>query len=404
MKVIVVGGGAAGFFSAIQIREQNPKAEVLILEKSKKLLSKVRISGGGRCNVTNACESIDDLASAYPRGGRQLRKLFGKFNNHHMMEWLESKGVECEVYPDNCVFPKVNDSQIIIDLFLQECRRLAIQIQTESGVVDLEAMDDFYVLSLQNGDQLTADRVVFAWGGQPKESALQLFQKLGYKIMPPVPSLFTFNMPEEKTAEVMGIVVEDVIAKIEGEKLVGKGPLLMTHWGMSGPSILMLSAWGARILNEKNYDFKVRISWLGEQKEDWIREKLLEKQEKEPKKALKNQNPFGLPNRLWEYLLRRIQINAEQKWGEIGSKSINKMMNMLMNDSYQVKGKTTFKEEFVTCGGIALENINMKSMESRLHPGVYFIGEMIDIDGITGGYNFQACWTESWIVGEALSR
>ncbi|MCB0477985.1 MAG: NAD(P)/FAD-dependent oxidoreductase [Crocinitomicaceae bacterium] len=402
MKVVVVGGGAAGFFTAIQIKEMHPDLEVMILEKSKKLLSKVKVSGGGRCNVTNACETIDELASAYPRGGRHLRKLFGRFNNHHMMEWLESKGVECEVYPDNCVFPKVNDSQIIIDLFLKECSRLGIRIQTETGVVSFTSNESGYSLKLLNGGEIQTKYLVFALGGQPKESGLQWLKDLGYQIESPVPSLFTFNMPQEKTADLMGIVVENAIAKIEGEKLEGRGPLLFTHWGMSGPAILMLSAWGARILNEKNYEFKVRINWLDGEGEAYVRSQIQQKQAIDPKKSIKNQNPFQLPNRLWEFLLKKLEINPENKWAEIGSKSINKLINALTNDTYQVKGKTTFKEEFVTCGGVSLSNLNMKTMESKLHPGVFFIGEMIDIDGITGGYNFQACWTEAWTVANSI--
>ena len=319
-----------------------------------------------------------------------------------MMEWLESKGVECEVYPDNCVFPKVNDSQIIIDLFLKECSRLGIRIQTETGVVSFTSNESGYSLKLLNGGEIQTKYLVFALGGQPKESGLQWLKDLGYQIESPVPSLFTFNMPQEKTADLMGIVVENAIAKIEGEKLEGRGPLLFTHWGMSGPAILMLSAWGARILNEKNYEFKVRINWLDGEGEAYVRSQIQQKQAIDPKKSIKNQNPFQLPNRLWEFLLKKLEINPENKWAEIGSKSINKLINALTNDTYQVKGKTTFKEEFVTCGGVSLSNLNMKTMESKLHPGVFFIGEMIDIDGITGGYNFQACWTEAWTVANSI--
>ena len=402
MKVVIAGGGAAGYFCAIQIAEKNPHAEVSIFEKSKKLLSKVKISGGGRCNVTNACESIKELSSAYPRGGNQLKKLFGKFNNHDMMQWLEARGVECEVYPDGCVFPRVNDSQIIIDLFKAECRRLNILVLTEKAVLDFEEFENGYHIKCSDDSVEFADKIVFALGGQPKEKGLQLFADKGYMIKPPVPSLFTFNMPKEKTADLMGVVVEKAVARVAGEKLEGRGPLLFTHWGMSGPAILMLSAWGARILNEKNYEFQVLINWLDGAGEDEIRNQLLQKQQKEPQKSMKNHNPFALPNRLWVYLLEKLEINLDSKWAEIGSKSMNKLVNVLMNDTYQVKGKTTFKEEFVTCGGIALENLNMKTMESKIHPGVYFIGEMIDIDGITGGYNFQACWTEAWVVGESL--
>lgn len=402
MKVIVAGGGAAGFFSAIQIAEKNPNAKVKILEKSKKLLSKVKISGGGRCNVTNACESIKQLSSAYPRGGNQLKKLFGKFSNKDMMNWLEERGVECEVYPDGCVFPKVNDSQIIIDLFRSECRRLNIEVYTERALIDFEKINDGYTVICSDNSQEFTHKIVFAYGGQPKEKGLDLFANKGYKIQSPVPSLFTFNMPREKTADLMGVVVEKAVTRIAGEKLEGRGPLLFTHWGMSGPAILMLSAWGARVLYEKNYEFQVLINWLNGAKEDEIRSVINQKIKKEPQKSIKNHNPFQLPNRLWSYLLLKLDLNGDSKWAEVGSKSINKLVNTLINDTYQVKGKTTFKEEFVTCGGIALENLNMKTMESKIHPGVYFIGEMIDIDGITGGYNFQACWTEAWVVGENL--
>ncbi len=401
-KIAVIGGGAAGFFAAIQIKEKNPNTEVLILEKSKKLLSKVKISGGGRCNVTNSCENIGELASAYPRGGRQLRKLFGKFSNQDMMQWLEENGIELEVYSGSHVFPKVNDSQIIIDLFLRKCREFGIEIKTETHVISFETEGSGYNLITKSEEKIYADKLVFAYGGQPKRSSLEEFEKLGYKLIDPVPSLFTFNMPKENTAELMGIVVEDAIAKIEGEKLEGRGPLLFTHWGMSGPAILLLSAWGARILHDKNYAFKVRVSWLADVKEEQLRTEINQSISENSSKYLKKWNPYQLPNRLWIYLSQKIELNPEMKVGELGKKSINKLINILLNDTYEVQGKTTFKEEFVTAGGIALENLDMKTMESKIHPGVYFIGEMIDIDGITGGYNFQACWTEAWVVGESV--
>jgi predicted Rossmann fold flavoprotein len=402
MRITIVGGGAGGFFAAIQAKEKHPNAEVQILEKTKKVLSKVRISGGGRCNVTNACESINELSLAYPRGGRQLRKLFGKFNNHHMMDWLKSKGVDLKIYPDKCVFPELNDSKVIIDLFMNECTRLGIKINYEQHIIGLEKDDNSYVLKTKSGKNIPTDKIIFALGGFPKKSSFQLFEDLGYKIESPVPSLFTFNMPHENTADIMGIVVEDAVAKIEGEKLEGKGPLLFTHWGMSGPAILMLSAWGARVLEERDYKFNVRINWLADAKEDDVRKMIVQKQESDPQKIIKNQNPFSLPNRLWIALLNKLEISPESKWIDLGKKSINKLLNIIINDSYQVEGKTTFKEEFVTCGGISLDNLNMKTMESKIHPGVYFIGEMTDIDGITGGYNFQACWTTAWTAANAI--
>ena len=402
MIVTIVGGGAAGFFTAIQIKEKHPEYHVQILEKSKKILSKVKVSGGGRCNVTNAIASIGDLSKGYPRGERQLRKLFGKFNNMDMMEWLENNGIELKTYPDQCVFPKVNDSQIVIDLFLKKCSDYQIEIKTETPIESFQQFKDGYHLQVKNGEQVYTDRIVFALGGQPKRTSLEPFEKLGYKLIDPVPSLFTFNMPGENTANLMGVVVEDVVTRIEGEKLEGFGPLLFTHWGLSGPAILMLSSKGARVLAEKKYEFRVRINWLNSAKENDVRSDLEQQIKESPNKLIKNQNPFQLPSRLWESLILKSELALTTKWNEIGKKSLNKMQNILINDSYEVKGKTTFKEEFVTAGGIALENLNMKTMESKLHPGVYFIGEMIDIDGITGGYNFQACWTEAWTVANSI--
>lgn len=401
MKVAIIGGGAAGFYSAIHVKENYPDAEVIIFEKAKKVLVKVKVSGGGRCNVTNGTNSIKELSSAYPRGANQLKKLFGNHNNKHVMEWFQSKGVALTIQPDNCVFPVSQDSQTIIDCFLNECKRLSIEIKTQHRIDKIEPKSDEKIaLTINETNIQIFDKVILTTGGSPKESGLQWLVDLGHKIETPVPSLFTFNMPSESVTKLMGIVVEKNQTAIQGTKLKSDGPLLITHWGMSGPSILKLSAFGARILANLNYQFKLQVNWVDEKNTENVKltiEKIIEEQ---GSKKLINYRAYLLPQRLWEYLIEKIELNPHQKWNEIGNKGINKLTNILTNDSYEVSGKTTFKEEFVTCGGISLESVNMKTMESKVVKNLYFAGELLDIDGITGGYNFQAAWTTGFTAAQ----
>lgn len=400
--IVVVGGGAAGFFSALSAKEHFPKSRVIILEKSNKVLSKVKISGGGRCNVTHACFDNRALTEFYPRGGKQLRKAFEQFNAKSTVDWFKERGVDLVTLPDGCMFPKSDDSQTIINCFLYEAKRLQIEIMIQKGVVSYDKKaDDTFQLELTNGSQLICNRMIITTGGQPKRANLEWIQ---HEIVEPVPSLFTFNMPKNPITQLMGIVVEPATAKIIGTKLIADGPLLITHWGMSGPAILKLSAWGARILAEKNYAFDVSINWLHDKKEDAVRNQIEQTIQQQGAKKMTNWNPFSFANRLWEFLLEKSEISLETRWQELGKKGKNRLINNLVNDVYTVNGKTTFKEEFVTAGGISLDQIDFQTMESKEVSGIFFAGEILDIDGITGGFNFQAAWTTGWIAGKNVMR
>jgi predicted Rossmann fold flavoprotein len=398
-KIAIIGGGAAGFFAAISAKQHWPNASVCILEKSNKFLAKVKVSGGGRCNVTHYCPDIQELAKAYPRGEKQLRKAFHQFSATETIEWFESRGVALKTYPDGCIFPLANDAQVIIDLFLRECKTLGISLQLQQNITAIEPQATS-VKVLQNEQETHYDQVIVCTGGQPKLSNLNWLQELGFSIVEPLPSLFTFNMPKNPICGLMGTVVTQASAKIEGTKLSGRGPLLITHWGMSGPAILLLSAWGARVLAEKNYHFHVLINWLDDVKEDALRTALEQTCQAQAGKKMSNWNPTVLTNRLWMHLLERSEINADMRWAELGKKACNRLINTLLNDRYEVQGKTTFKEEFVTAGGLALNEIDFQTMKTKKHPRLSFAGELLDIDGITGGYNFQAAWSTGFIAGK----
>ncbi len=402
MNIAIIGGGAAGFFSAIAAKENYPESEITIFEKSQKVLSKVKISGGGRCNVTNGCTSISELCKAYPRGGKNLKKAFHIFNTKHAMQWFESRGVPLVIQDDNCVFPKSQDSQSIIDCFLREAKNLNIKIKLGAGIQNIEEFNNQLKLSFLKDDYNTQtfDKVIVATGGSPKKEGLEWLKKLNHKIEKPVPSLFTFNMPTEPITKLMGVVVENALVNIQGTKLNATGPLLITHWGMSGPAILKTSSFGARILNEKNYNIKIQINWVNQKNNDLVLELLQNIIEEHAKKKLANIRPYFIPDRLWLFLLNKSNIPEDKKWNELGKKTLNKLINILTNDVYEVKGKTTFKEEFVTCGGVSLQSVNMKTMQSKICENLYFAGEVLDIDAITGGYNLQAAWTTGFIAGK----
>ncbi len=401
MKIGIIGGGAAGFFSAIQVKENHPDAEVVILEKSQKLLSKVKISGGGRCNVTNGCSSIAELSKAYPRGEKKLKKIFSEFYTQDTIKWFEDRNVPLVTQEDNCVFPVSQDSQSIIDCFMKESERLGIQIETGRMVEELVPEPDSIKI-LFRGNELvhTFDKVIVATGGSPKKEGLLWLENLGHKIETPVPSLFTFNMPQESVTELMGIVVERTLTSIQGTKLKSDGPLLITHWGMSGPSVLKLSAFGARILAEAGYKAKLQVNWVNVQSYETVMRELKNIIQTAAKKQIQNYRAYLLPERLWHFLIHKIEIPLTKKWNELSKKELNKLCNILTNDIYSVEGKTTFKEEFVTCGGVSLDSINFATMESKVVPNLYFAGEVMDVDGITGGYNFQAAWTTGYIAGK----
>ncbi len=402
MKVAVIGGGAAGFFSAISVMEHHPKAHVVIYEKSQKLLAKVKVSGGGRCNVTNGTQSIKDLCDGYPRGGKKLKKPFHIFNTKDTWKWFESKGVALYTQDDNRVFPKSNDSQTIIDCLMDEVKRFGIKIEMGRGISEInkdETAFEIRFIKPENKPR-SFDNIIVATGGSPKRSGFDWLSELGHQIENPVPSLFTFNMPKNPVTQLMGVAVENASVRIQGTKLKTNGPLLVTHWGMSGPAVLKCSAFGARILSDMNYQFTAQINWAGDLVEADIQTQCSDFINQNPKKKLVNLNPISVPERFWVYLLQKADLDPDTLWGEIGKKGKNKLVNTICNDAYAVNGKTTFKEEFVTCGGIALDNVNMVSMESKMVSGLYFAGEVLDIDGITGGYNFQAAWTTGHIAGK----
>jgi len=402
MRIAVIGGGAAGFFSAIAAKENHPNSHVTIFEKSQKVLSKVKISGGGRCNVTNGTTSISELAKGYPRGEKQLKKAFAQFNTKHIRQWFESRGVELYAQDDNRVFPRSNNSQTIVDCLLNETERLGIDIQIGVGINVIQLVESQLQFEFIGDKQKprTFDKVIVATGGNPNRKGFDWLEALGHKIEEPVPSLFTFNMPTESVKELMGVSVPNALVSVQRTKLKADGPLLITHWGMSGPAILKLSAFGARALSELGYNFSVQVNWVGEANNELVLNELKEIGETNPNKILGNIKPFSLPERIWLYLLSRSELSSTKKWNELGKKGLNKLVNTLTNDVYLVKGKTTFKEEFVTCGGVSLESVNFKTMESRVCPNLYFAGEVLDIDGITGGYNFQAAWTTGFIAGK----
>jgi len=402
VEIAIIGGGAAGFFAAIAAKENYPQAKVVIFEKNKDILAKVKISGGGRCNLTNACSSIKELAAAYPRGGNALKKAFRTFSNNDAMQWFESRGVPLVIQEDNCVFPHSQNSQSIIDCFLEQTARLNIRIELKSGIKSIKNISDKLELAFVGGKipSRTFDKVIVATGGSPKQDGLIWLEKLNHQIKDPVPSLFTFKMPNEPVAELMGIVVDKTLVTIQGTKLKSEGPLLITHWGMSGPAILKLSALGARLLSEKKYHFKIQVNWTNIRNQEAVVTELKNLLGTHPQKILTNVRPYSLPERLWSYLLEKCDLPANKKWGEIGKTGLNKLVNVLTNDVYTVQGRTQFRDEFVTCGGVSLESIDFNTMQSKVCKNLYFAGEVMDIDGITGGYNFQAAWTTAFIAAK----
>jgi len=399
LDVVVIGGGAAGCFAAIQAGSHFPGARIVIFEKGIKPLAKVKISGGGRCNVTNELSDPSELSRNYPRGERFLKKAFYTFSSSDMKAWLLEKGIRLKLYPEGCLFPETNDSQTIIECFLGELKRLNIPLQTESRVDRILRKDDKWLLETNRGE-LLARSVIITTGGQPKISGFGLLQGIDLKITEPLPSLFTFNMPDEPVKELMGIVVENASVKIAGEKWSAEGPLLITHWGMSGPAVLKCSAFGARILAEKEYRSDILVNWTGDKKPDEIRKAFGEFTGSA--KKMNNTAMFSIKSRLWTYLLTKAGLDEDKRWSEAGPKQLNRFAEILYSDCYRMHGKTTFKEEFVTAGGIDLNEIDVKTMEAKNYPGLFFAGEVMDIDGITGGYNFQAAWTTAFIAGKSV--
>lgn len=401
-KLLVIGGGAAGFFCAVNAARMNPGLKVTIIEKSNKLLAKVKVSGGGRCNTTHGCFEIPELVKKYPRGQNFIKKAFHWFNTNDTIGWFAERGVQLKTEADGRMFPVTNDSQTIINCLLQEADKYGVEILMQSEVRAITYGIDGFKIQTAGSLLLTSDYVCVACGGYPKSSMFDWLRKLGHSIEEPVPSLFTFNMPGNQITELMGVSVEKAGIKVVGSKLSEQGPLLITHWGISGPVVLRLSAWGARQLAADNYHFTILVNWLPDYPEQHLRSDWHSLRDQYAAQKTGNKNPFGLPGRLWSYLLGCSDIDPATRWADIASKEQNKLIRNLSAQEFIVKGKTTFKEEFVTCGGVKLTEIDPNTMESRIQPGIFFAGEVMNVDGITGGFNFQHAWTSGWIAAKAI--
>ena len=389
MRAAIVGGGAAGFFLAVNLKEMCPSMDVTILERGQRVLAKVEVSGGGRCNCTNSFRDVRDLSTVYPRGHRLMKRLFKSFDYRAAYQWFESRGVPLVTQDDQCVFPAAQDSHAIINCFLSECRRLGVEIRTGSAVSSLDQLADY-------------DFVAVTTGGQPQLKGLSWLE--GHEVVEPVPSLFTLSIADEGLKALMGTVVEPVSVAIPGTKLRAEGPLLVTHWGVSGPAVLKLSSYAARHLHDCQYQSPLSVNWTN-RNEDEVRTTLMQLCADNAQKLLTTVRPFDLPSRLWTYLLdKTLGQRSRSPWGSLNQKETNRLVNVLCNDTYQTAGRAAFKDEFVTCGGIALTAVNPATLESRTRPHLYFAGEVLDIDGITGGFNFQAAWTTAYTVATAISH
>jgi predicted Rossmann fold flavoprotein len=396
--IIIVGGGAAGFFTAINCVEKNPALKVAILERGKTVLEKVRISGGGRCNVTHACFVPNDLVKFYPRGEKELRGPFHQFCSGDTIEWFEKRGVTLKIEKDGRMFPVTDSSQTIIDCFLSEVKKLKIDVLTSQSVQSIFKGEDYWKVET-NHETFSCQKLIMTTGSNPK--VWEMLHDLGHTIVSPVPSLFTFNIKDARIKDLMGVSAFAKV-KVKGSKLEASGPLLITHWGMSGPGILRLSAWGALLLAEKKYQFSIQVNWLNEMTFEEAMDTLKNIKQEQAKKMVGKKSPFAFPNRLWESLVLASGISEEVKWADLSKQQLTDLANQLTNGEFQVNGKSTFKEEFVTAGGIDLKEINFKTMESKLHQNLYFAGEIVNIDAITGGFNFQNAWTSGFIVAQAI--
>lgn len=424
-QLIVIGGGAAGFFCAVNAARLHPGLKVLLLEKSSKVLSKVKVSGGGRCNVTHQCDSISEMMKKYPRGGNFVKKAFHHFFTTDTIHWFRERGVELKAEADNRMFPVTNSSQTIIDCLIAELNRYEVELWMNTDIKEILVNNDFpatnedaagratgnpgapqtrqvprFQLKAADGKVFEADAVCVACGGFPKSSMFGWLRQLGHSIEEPVPSLFTFNMPGNPITALMGVSVPEAQVRITGSKLNASGPLLITHWGMSGPAILKLSAWGARELAAVEYHFTAVVNWVPAFNENSMRDEIQHLRFEQASQKIGHRNPFQLPQRLWDYLLQQSAISPDARWADLPAKEQNKLIKNLCAQEHTVKGKTTFKEEFVTAGGIRLSEVDASTMQSKLTPGLYFAGEILDVDGITGGFNFQHAWTSGFIAAQ----
>jgi predicted Rossmann fold flavoprotein len=400
VDVIVIGGGAAGFFGAIQAVERNPKLRIVILEKSNKLLSKVRISGGGRCNVTHNCFNASVLSRHYPRGEKPLKNLFKTYQASDVVAWFKEKGIMLKAEDDGRMFPVTDNSATIIDCFLRCAEEHRIKIELNAAVIRLEKEGDVFKISCEDGRVLKSKNVLLAIGGHPNPQAYDFIKKAGHTVIPPIPSLFTFNDSEKKFKDLMGVSVPNGVVRIAGTKLFQQGPVLITHWGLSGPAVIKLSAWAAEFLYDKHYEVIALVSWIGETQEETVRKALTDYKANHKKRRIYSYPLYELPQRLWLRLCELAEIDEVKIWDELPQKNINKLLELLIRCPFKIKGKTTFKEEFVTCGGVDLKEINPETMESSKLKGLFFAGEVLNMDGETGGFNFQAAWTTSYIASK----
>lgn len=408
--VVVVGGGAAGFFGAIACAEAYPHTQVTLLEASSHLLAKVRISGGGRCNVTHACFDPGVLVKAYPRGAKALRGPLACFQPQDTIQWFATHGVQLKTEADGRMFPVSDNSETIVDCLTEAAQRAGVKVYTGAPVTSVVARsaapaDPAFEIRLKSGKLLKSQRLLLATGSHPLGH--RLAKSFGYQIQPPVPSLFTFNIDDPRLQDLAGVSVPAAHLKllVEGHKRLEQvGPLLITHWGLSGPAVLKLSAWGARILHQQKYQAQLQINWLPQFNQEKLRQTLLAVKSQLPQKSIAAACPVPLPRRLWERLVHACGISAGKRWAELSHKLLHRMIQELVQGQYTVQGKGIFKEEFVTCGGVSLKQVNFKTMESRLCPGLYFAGEILDIDGVTGGFNFQSAWTTAWLAGQGMGQ
>lgn len=405
MKIAVIGGGAAGFFAAIHASQIDNKNEVTLFEKTGKLLGKVLVSGGGRCNVTHACFENNRLTLNYPRGERQLKSAFARFSTKDTVEWFNIRGVKLKTEHDGRMFPVTDNSETIANCLLKEAQKGKVKIELNAEVKKIQPNPSGGFGLMVNNLHLNYDKVIITTGGSPKEEGFNWLKDLGHQISSPVASLFTFNIPNNSITELMGISVDQVKIKILSTKHEFNGPLLITHWGFSGPAVLKLSSYAARDLADMGYRFSIQINWLNDKKEEAVRNELMNLKAANPTKHLRNLFPYiQLSKRLQDYLFNKADVNADKNWADISKVDIQHLVEVLLYDTYHVQGKTTFKEEFVTCGGISLDDVHFKNMESKKMKGLHFAGEVLDIDGITGGFNFQAAWTTGYIAGTSAGK
>ena len=404
MQIGIIGAGAAGFFLAIQVKTRCPQAEVTIYEKSSSVLSKVRVSGGGRCNLTNSFAEVVDLSHIYPRGHRQMKRWLSEFSHTDAFDWFESHGVALVTQDDQCVFPKAQDSGAVINCLTEHARRLGVKVRLNHAVHSVVRTETEQLQIQFQGNQpaVLCDKVAVTIGGTPRGEAHDWLSALGHRMESPCPSLYTFAIQHATLNDLMGIVVDQVQVGIAGTKFRAEGTLLITHWGVSGPAVLRLSSYAARHLSEQGYRAPLVVSWAGDSTTEEVVDTLQYLSVEHARKQLGSIRPFGLQSRLWQYLLQRAELPETRTWAELGKKALNKIATELTADTYNIAGKGTWKEEFVTCGGVSLKSISTKTLESKHCPGLYFAGEVLDVDAVTGGFNLQAAWTMAYVAAQGM--